>query len=168
MLHVRRILVPTDFSEAADHALTYAVGLAEQFGAEILLMHTVEIPVYAYPGAPYIPVVDITADLEKAAVAGLEATRARMKSPVHARVALRRGSPWREILDAAKEERADLVVMGTHGRRGVARALLGSVAEKVVRAAEVPVLTVRQTFAEQAHERSRGDVDVGAGTHATS
>lgn len=154
MIHVRRILVPTDFSDAADHAVDYAVSLAEELDAEIVLLHTVEIPVYAYPGAPYIPVLDITADLETAAVAGLEATRAHLATKVHVRIAVRRGSPWREILDAAKEERADLVVMGTHGRRGVARALLGSVAEKVVRAAEVPVLTVRRSFTEQAHEKA--------------
>jgi len=89
------------------------------------------------------PLATDAASNPRAAATALEGVAARTRKPgleVHS--VLRQGSAWSEINAAAKEEKADLVVMGTHGRHGLARALLGSVAEKVVRTAPCPVLTV--------------------------
>ena len=139
---IRHILVPHDFSDTAERALAYGVALAEKFGARLTVLHAYEVPAYAYPDA-FIASFDFSSEIERAAASSLEDIKARM---IHANanvvLSLRRGVPWVEITSAASETKADLIVMGTHGRRGIARALLGSVAEKVVRTAPCPVLTV--------------------------
>jgi nucleotide-binding universal stress UspA family protein len=85
----------------------------------------------------------MAAELEKASITALEGVVARSRRPgVNLETQLRQGAPWREIDEAAKQLKVDLVVMATHARKGLARALLGSVAEKVVRTAPCPVLTV--------------------------
>lgn len=144
MPSLRRILVPTDFSPCSDAALNTAITLASAFDAAITLLHAYEIPAYSYPGAAFLPVVDITKSIEKAAQTAL-VTKLNEVIPRWPRAEglLRCGSPPREILDATKSLDVDLIVMGTHGRRGVERVLLGSVAARVVRTSPVPVLTVR-------------------------
>jgi nucleotide-binding universal stress UspA family protein len=139
----RKILVATDFGEASDLAVDTAVQLAKKFDASVTLTHTYEIPTYTYPGAPLIPVVDISESIAKAAQAGLDAAvaSARAKLPGATGI-LRNGIPWRETLEVAKQDKYDLLVVGTHGRRGLSHALLGSVAEKIVRMSPIPVLTV--------------------------
>lgn len=140
--NIQRILVPHDFSETAQRALCYAVDLAEKLGARVTIVHAYEIPVWGFPEGPALT-VDIAGRLEKAARNALDAVVSRAQRPnVEVTAVLRHGPAWSEIDAVAKETKADLVVMGTHGRRGVARALLGSVAEKVVRSAPCPVLTV--------------------------
>jgi len=141
----QRILVATDFSDSSRQALELALGIAQKFGAELTLMHSWEAPNYSYAAGLYLP-VDVVAPIEHAAVARLEEATAelRLRFP-EAKSVLRSGVPWEEVLGAATDTKADLIVMGTHGRRGLERALLGSVAEKVVRVARVPVLTVRGT-----------------------
>jgi nucleotide-binding universal stress UspA family protein len=142
-----RILVPTDFSEFADAALDYAKTLAATFGASLHLLHVFEDP-YATPGAfagdPYLAFPD---DLREAVVA--EARRqfeARMTSDEQARFAatteVLMGPTARTIVDYADARQADLIVIGTHGRTGLAHLLIGSTAERVVRTAPCPVLTV--------------------------
>ncbi len=136
-----RILVATDFSESSQHALELALRITEKFGSELTLVHSCEAPNYSYAAGLYLP-VDVLAPIERAASARLEEaiTQLRLRLPA-AKSLLRTGIPWEEVLSAASQINADLIVLGTHGRRGLERALLGSVAEKVVRMARVPVLT---------------------------
>ncbi len=139
---IKRILVPHDFSETAEHALKYALDLAERLGASVTVAHVYDVPVYSYPEGPALT-VEMTAQIERAAETALDALAQRSRRPgVEIDTALRRGSAWSEINAVAKLTNADLIVIGTHGRRGLARALLGSVAEKFVRSAPCPVLTV--------------------------
>lgn len=140
----RTILVPTDFSEYADHALAYAVDLAARLDATICLVHALTISVGS------IPELDVTYDVtmietsRKQAQAALDARVAQYRNTVSLAPARIEVGDTREVIDlVAASIGADLIVMGTHGRRGVRRMLLGSVAESVVRSAPCPVLTVR-------------------------
>jgi nucleotide-binding universal stress UspA family protein len=144
MTEFKRILVPTDFSEGAESALDVAIDLSKKYGAQITLLHCYEVPLYVYSGAPPVP-ADYWTPIQNAASRRLEAAVAELarRSP-EAKGLLSQGAPWEQILHAADETKADLIVMGTHGRRGLTHVLLGSVAEKVVRLSPVPVLTVRE------------------------
>ena len=145
MTRFDKILVPTDFSPSADAALDAAIEMARKFGATVVLMHVYGIPSYAYPGLEGQATSDYLTALEHAAREALRDTllaRTRDGTDVPLATALYLGAPWEQILLAAQQHEAGLIVMGTHGRRGVAHALLGSVAEKVVRLAPIPVLTV--------------------------
>jgi nucleotide-binding universal stress UspA family protein len=136
----RHILVPHDFSDTAEHALSFAIAIAEKLGAHITLMHAYEIP--AYPDS-VLMTAELAGSITRAALGALDAVAGRARRPgVEVQALLRQGRPWSEINAAANETHADLIVMGTHGRHGLARALIGSVAEKVVRTAPCPVLTV--------------------------
>jgi nucleotide-binding universal stress UspA family protein len=143
MATFNNILVPTDFSTHADHALKVALQLVKDFGASITLLYAYENPALVYPGFAIAP-LDLLTPIENAARAELEHALTELQKDVPgAKAVLRRGYPSEEILHAAQELNIDLIVMGTHGRRGLSHALLGSVAERVVRASPVPVLTVR-------------------------
>lgn len=138
----KRIIVATDFSETAEAATSYAIALAKELGAEVVLMHAYEVPTYAFPEGAVIQaeLFDRLEHVSREALASVAAQHA--SSGVSLRTVLRNGVPFREICDAAREEGADLLVLGTHGRRGLSRLLLGSVAERVVRSAPCPVLTL--------------------------
>jgi len=152
---IQRLLVPHDFSETAEHAMGYAIELAQRFGGSITVVHAYDTPSYGYPDA-FVATPEVAQQIERIAIEGLAqvAKRAREKG-VQVETVLWRGAPWVEIAALADQIRADLVVMGTHGRRGVAQALLGSVAEKVVRTAPCPVLTVRSPRAPRKIATSR-------------
>ena len=144
MTEIKRILVPTDFSEPADKALTYALDLAAKLGASVTLIHVFDDPFAngVYTGE-YMPIPahireEILADLRRKLA---DAVARRGHSEVNLEVQF--GSTARTIVDGAAERNIDLFVMGTHGRGGMAHLLLGSVAERVVRTASCPVLTVR-------------------------
>jgi nucleotide-binding universal stress UspA family protein len=138
---INSILVPHDFSETAQRALEFALDLAEPLGARIHVVFAYDVLAYGFPEAPAM--ATDTAQIERAARTALDDVASRARRPgVAVETVLRRGPAWSEINAAAKDTAANLIVMGTHGRRGVARALLGSVAEKVVRTAPCPVLTV--------------------------
>jgi len=144
MTEFKRILVPTDFSEAADSARDVAIDLSKKYGASITLLHCYEVPLYVYSGAPAVP-ADYWTPIRNAASRRLEVAVAELaKLSPQAKGMLSQGVPWEQILHAADEAKADLIVMGTHGRRGLTHVLLGSVAEKVVRLSPIPVLTVRE------------------------
>jgi nucleotide-binding universal stress UspA family protein len=138
----RHILVPHDFSDTAQNALSFAIELATKLGAKITILHAYEVPSYGYPDGVTLT-AEVADSIRKAAETALESVVARARRPgLEVASTLQQGSAWREINTAARELHAGLVVMGTHGRHGLARALLGSVAEKVVRTAPCPVLTV--------------------------
>jgi nucleotide-binding universal stress UspA family protein len=139
MMTIKHILVPTDFSDASERALAMAVELARTFQARLTLLHAWAIPNTVYGEGLAWPVED----LEKASRRTLDDVHARVSKLVHGTEAtLQVGTEWQRILDVAKERKVDLIVMGTHGRRGLQRLVLGSVAEKIVRLSPVPVLTV--------------------------
>lgn len=139
---IQHILVPTDFSESAEAAVRYAVELAKQVGARVTLLHVVEIPIYTYSTSAYLS-ADFSKTIEEAAQARLEQALAELRKALpEAQSMLVSGPPGDAIRNAVASEGADLVVMGTHGRRGLAHAMLGSVAEKTVRVSNVPVLVV--------------------------
>jgi nucleotide-binding universal stress UspA family protein len=145
MKDVRNIVVATDFSDLAEHALDEAVELAEKLGAKITLVHSYEIPVYGFPDGILVASAEVTAQIQMASQKQLADAAERHKSSgVSITSVLRMGAPWDEISACAAETGAGLIVIGTHGRRGISRALLGSVAERVIRTATLPVLVVHR------------------------
>jgi nucleotide-binding universal stress UspA family protein len=146
MLTIKRILVPTDFSECSDGAVKYGQGLAETFGAALHLLHVVQDP-YTQPWAAEAfpaPLGDLLAQWQEQARVRLSELLPEGQRD-HVMVAVEVGSPFQEILRYATEQSIDLIVIGTHGRGPIGHMLLGSVAEKVVRRAPCPVLTVRHS-----------------------
>ena len=141
-----KILHPTDFSECAEQARAQAIRLARALGAEIILFHVaVETPLYDEGMLGMTQVQKIYDAQRKWAEETLEARAAETRAAgVPTRWKLTAGVPFDGIVRGAEEEGADMIVMGTHGRRGLEGLLLGSVANKVVRLAPCPVLTVRE------------------------
>ena len=135
------ILFATDFGPSSRRAEALAIDVARHFSATLTLVHVYEVPSYLYMGAPYTPADVITPIREGATQALEEALLAVRKAIPNATSILRNGRPADEILRVAHDLHADLLVLGTHGRRGVTRALLGSVAERLVRTSPIPVLT---------------------------
>ncbi|MEO6576701.1 MAG: universal stress protein [Polyangiaceae bacterium] len=155
MATFQKIIVPIDFSETSLHALDYAIELAKKLGAHVTVMHAFEMPIYGFPDGSLVATAEMVGRITDAAIAGLAAAiDARRAAGVPLESVLRQGPPDEEIIALAKEKGADLIVLGTHGRRGLARALLGSVAEKVVRTATGPVLTLRG-LPQKKEERAR-------------
>ena len=150
---ITRILVPVDFSDHSDLALRYANRLAERFNATMEVLHVVDDPFVAGAWspeamAPNIP--ELLDDLVGAArkkLADMQAAAIDKGTRFTTRVltSIVSGKPADCITDYARTEPFDLIVMGTHGRTGLSHALLGSVAERVVRTAPCPVMTVRDT-----------------------
>jgi len=134
------IVVPIDFEEASLKALDLAKELAAQIGGEVVLVHVYQIPVYTYPGLEPTLVPSFHAEVTAAAKRAMAAISTQAGN---LRAILREGEPATEILAAAEEAGARMIVMGTHGRKGIAHFFLGSVAEKVVRKSPIPVMTVR-------------------------
>ena len=144
---IKRILVPTDFSEPAMAALDYAVKLARSLRSQLTVLFVVE-PVYlAVPTDMYaaIPNVDmLLVEQQRSAREQLSKLSQRLqKKGVKCKAVLATGSVYQCIANTARQMKADLIVLGTHGRTGLSHVLLGSVAERVVQTAPCPVLTVR-------------------------
>jgi len=134
------LLVAVDFEEASRRAIELAKQMAAPLGAKLALIHVYTLPVYTYPGLEPSILPGFHGEVTTAARRALEGLAEEVGVPD---VVLREGDPVVEILAAAREWGATMIVMGTHGRHGLAHALLGSVAEKIIRQSEVPVLTVR-------------------------
>jgi nucleotide-binding universal stress UspA family protein len=145
MTNFNRILCAVDFSPTSLRAFETAVDLAARLGSEVHVMHVYQLPAYAMPdgGAFEIP-PEVQVGLTQQMEAHLKSF-IKPKEGVNVTItpALYEGVPYVEIVRAAKEQGADLVVIGTHGHTGLSHLLMGSVAERVVRTSEVPVLTVR-------------------------
>lgn len=144
---VDKILHPTDFSDYSDHALPYAASFAERYSAELLMVHVVTVWDYdpANPDWRFPPLEpDHQKAVEESAQQSLEEHGGKIESDIRVEQRLVKGfDPPMEICRVADEENVDLITMATHGRTGLRHALLGSTAEKVVRYAECPVLTVK-------------------------
>ena len=144
----QRLLVPVDFSEDANQALEYAIALASTLGARVILLHVMQSPPWGgvdmdvtLPHAYSQFIQHLEAEVTHRMQACLERVTAR---GLEGEMAVVHGEPFQEILDTAKKQQVDLIIMGTHGRTGLQHVLMGSVAEKVVRLAPCPVLVVRQ------------------------
>ena len=159
MTRLTKILCPTDFSEHSEHALAYAATLAKEYDATLLVLH-VDTPLspaaygMAFEGLP--PPSVLTDDLREARHRLMEDLR-RVRPPIsNLKIEhhLMEGAPAEAILEFARRSGCDLIVMGTHGRTGVRRAVVGSVAEQVVRKAPCPVLTIKLPAAAGTGEQS--------------
>ena len=144
---ITTILVPTDFSEYSRQALSYAEMVAKTFDAKIVLIHVIDTVSYAVTES--VQWTEVYARLEATIQPMLDGLiREAEKRGVAAESKLTQGVPYDQIVKTAENVHADLVVMGTHGRTGIPHVLLGSVAERVVRLAPCPVLTVRSRGGE--------------------
>ena len=146
MVEIKTILHPTDFSESSKYAMSYAISFAEEFQATLVLLHVIE----QISSALYFdmlqapPLTQLMVNIEKQAKQALdEVLPPELRGKLPAEYILRKGVPFVEILRCAGQVKADMIVLGTHGRTGLKHALFGSVAEKVVRKATCPVLSVR-------------------------
>lgn len=151
VININRILVATDFSDSGKTALQYAVAFADQFGASVDLMHVVE-PIPSGALLSYVPKEELRKNMLTYAKDQMQQLHSEWDAyafPVNQVVT--DGHPFVEIIRHARQIKADLIVMGTHGRGAIAHMLIGSVAEKVVRKAPCPVLTVRHPGHEFLH-----------------
>jgi nucleotide-binding universal stress UspA family protein len=142
----KRICCPIDFSDASHAAMEVAADLARRNGASLVLLHAYPIPGYTFPDGSVVASPRMMQELADTAQKHLEEWRVEAEKLVGApRVRTEKaiGEPAAEILSFAKSSDQDLLVLGTHGRTGLEHALMGSVAERVVRKAHCPVLTVR-------------------------
>ncbi len=144
-MECKKVLFPTDFSEGALKALPYAVDLVRHFSARLYLVHVVyDIATASGLYVPHVSINEMYKEIESGAMKELEkfgyALRKDIKDVVYH---VLRGVPYEEIIKFAADNSVDLIVIGTHGRRGIDRVLFGSTAERVVRYAKCPVLTVR-------------------------
>jgi universal stress protein A len=137
----QHVLVPTDFSADADYALEYAMTLASKLQARLTLLHVIEpLIVGSVETMPYL----FIQDLEDKITQTMAPYRARITAAgLSCDYAIVHGVPFHVIVETARTDKVDLIIMGTHGRTGLRHVLLGSVAERVVRLAPCPVLVVR-------------------------
>ena len=146
MIKLKRILVPTDFSESARNALSYGISFSREYEAELLLLHVVETLAVGYASDLFpVPMAEVFQEISGYARAELEklGVEAREKG-VAVRELLVQGKPSAEILRVAREETVDMIVLGTHGKGMIDKALFGSTTERVVRQAPCPVLTCHE------------------------
>lgn len=146
MISIKKILVPTDFSETSRYAMQYAIEFAKSFNAELELVHVIfdESQIVAF----YLPQVtfqNLDQELEESAKKQMEQFLASFPElkDISYTVKMLKGTAFLEIINEAKESNVDLIIIGTHGRSGLEHVLFGSTAEKVVRKAPCPVFTVK-------------------------
>lgn len=145
-LEIKKVLVPVDFSDYSKNALTYAINFVQHFKAEIHLIYVVEPVIYPPDfsmGQIAIPSVDL--EMDKRAREELEnLSEKQIPGEIRKNLIVKTGKPFIEIIETAAEISADLIIIATHGHSGMEHILFGSTAEKVVRKAPCPVLTIRE------------------------
>jgi nucleotide-binding universal stress UspA family protein len=153
-MEIRTILLPTDFSDCGNYALSYATSLARTFGASIVCVHVIEpiVPTVGYSGMTEpLPIADITEQLEDSAERELpRLAECEEAAGLQIEELIVHGEAASEIVRVAKEREIDLIVISSHGRTGLGRILFGSTAEAVVRHATCPVLVVKPSQGEEA------------------
>lgn len=144
MVNIKNILCPIDYSVYSEMALKYAIEFAEKYQAKLYLVHVLDIRVYDIndPDLYNVNIID-EETINKLRERLLKCVNEDAKSKISVEAVIIQGVPFAEIIRAAKERKIDLIVLGTHGRTGLSHAIMGSVAEKVVRKAPCPVLTIR-------------------------
>jgi nucleotide-binding universal stress UspA family protein len=156
VIQLKKVLVPTDFSESARNAVTYGVSFAKEYGAELVLLHVVENLTVGYASDLFpVPMAEVFQEISGYAKAELAklAEEARSRG-ISVREEVVQGKPSAEIVRFAAENAIDMIVLGTHGKGMLDQALFGSTTERVVRRAPCPVLTVRTVE----HEFVKADV----------
>jgi universal stress protein A len=152
-MEIRSILLPTDFSDYANHALSYAASLGRQFGASIICLHVIEpvMPAVGYTGLTEpLPLVDLSEQLVESASRELpKIAESEECAGLSVEEIIAHGDAATEIVRVATERGVDLIVIASHGRTGLGRILFGSTAESVVRHAKCPVLVVKPIQAEE-------------------
>ena len=145
-LEIKKVLVPIDFSDYSKSSLRYAVNFAKQFNAEIYLIYVLGPIIYPPDfSMGQIAIPSINAEWDERAREELEnLAKTEIPEGVNVKTILKNGKPFLEIIDTASEENIDLIIIATHGHSGVEHILFGSTAEKVVRKAPCPVLTLRE------------------------
>ena len=147
---LKRILVPLDFSPPSGRALRFAREWAERFQAHVHLLHVIE-PTVAVAEGGTVPIGITQRDLVgRARTALQELAQQEFPATLSVSIEVRKGAPYDQIVAAAREQKADIIIVATHGRTGLKHTLLGSTAERVVRHASCPVLTLRRTPAGKA------------------
>jgi nucleotide-binding universal stress UspA family protein len=155
VIKLKKVLVPTDFSASARHALTYGISFAKEYGAELVLLHVVENLTVGYASDLFpVPMAEVFQEISGYAKTELAklGEEARQRS-VSVQEQVVQGKPSAEIIRFAAENAVDIIVLGTHGKGMLDQALFGSTTERVVRRAPCPVLTVPT----EGHEFVQGD-----------
>lgn len=145
MPHITRIVVPVDFSEYSKNAFRYAIDFARTFDAEMILVYVIEPIIYpADFSFGQVALPSMERELQERGLDQLQSLISKEVPPgLRARAVIRSGKPFVEIIQLAKEEQADLIIIATHGHSGIEHVLFGSTAEKVVRKSPCPVLSIR-------------------------
>lgn len=148
-MQIKTILFPTDFSNGARAAMDHAVSLARDYQAKLILLYVIQdISIAEWYIPSSLSVADLVEDMQKSAWQEMEKWGAEVSEVKDVEKVVVRGVPFVEIIKTAREKKADLIIIGTHGRTGIDHMLFGSTAEKVVRKAPCPVLTVRMAGKE--------------------
>jgi nucleotide-binding universal stress UspA family protein len=144
-MQIKTILFPTDFSQGARAAMDHAISLAKDYNAKLMLLYVIQdISIAEWYIPSTLSVTDLVEDMQRSARVEMDKWGAEVSAKVaDVEKMVVRGVPFVEILKTAKDKKADLIVIGTHGRTGIDHMLFGSTAEKVVRKSSCPVLTVR-------------------------
>lgn len=146
MINIERILFPTDFSEHSKHAFHYALSFAKEYNASLYMLHVIEDIQYLANAYMFdVPIMPSFADMEQNRLKEMQEFIDREVTDPNIKIekVVRRGRPFMEIIQMARDEKIDLIVIATHGRGGLEHVFFGSVAEKVVRKAPCPVLSIR-------------------------
>ncbi|ACM21874.1 universal stress protein Usp [Geotalea daltonii FRC-32] len=145
MTRLDKILFATDFSENSEHAFEYAYSFARKFESQLLILHVINEPVDLRGFyVPHVSFDNLEKEIEEGAEKMMEKfCRTRIKEETNYKSSIVMGIPYEEILKKAEEESVSLIVLGTQGRSGIDHLLFGSTAERVVRKAKCPVMTVR-------------------------
>lgn len=143
-ISLKRILIATDFSECSERALLVSLGIAQQYGAKLHVVHAVPSEGYGVAGAGMLGAVNFARHVARSLES--ELLKKGYLEGIGYQISVQKGEVWPVVSRTVEEERIDLVVVGTHGRGGLGKLLLGSVAEKIFRQARCPVLTVGPKF----------------------
>ena len=147
MIEIKKILFPTDFSDHSKYAFCYALSFAKEYEAKLYVLHVIEDIQYLANAYMFdVPIMPSLADMEKNRLKEMQEFIDTSKPDPSVKIekVIRRGRPFIEIIQMAKDEKIDLIVTATHGRGGLEHVVFGSVAEKVVRRAPCPVLSIRR------------------------
>ncbi len=146
MAEIKRILLATDFSDNSKWALTYALSFAKKYDALLYILHVIQQPTYPlgmYAEISFDAMDKFNKNISEAVDREMQSLKKDLQDFTKYECLVVQGTPFLEILRTAKEKNADLIIVGTHGRTGLDHVLFGSTAEKVVRRAPCPVLSVR-------------------------
>lgn len=152
MIEIEHILFPTDFSDYAANAVLYAIDFAKKFGSKVTVIHVLSPPTYAVTPEFNVDLTKIQKQVEAASRGRVDELTERLsKEGIEVESLIEIGSPFAEIVKCARAKDVDLIVLSTHGHGAVKHMLLGSTAEKIVRKAPCPVLTIRHPEHEFVH-----------------